>query len=77
MFIVIETQTDASGNSITVLENNSIPTYASEEEALNKFYIVCSYAVTAHLPKHAVTVMTEEHQIVKSEIFKYPRTEGE
>lgn len=72
-YLVIETQTFSDGHSATVLNNNAIPTYENLDEALNKFFSVCAYAAIAHLPKHSVTLMTDEHVILKGpEIFRYP-----
>ena len=76
-YIVIESQTNAEGATVTVLENGTIPTYSTLEAALNKFFTICAYAAIAHLYEHAVTILTEDHRIVKHEVFNYTEPQNE
>lgn len=67
MYIVLEIQEEQDGRT-RVLE----PAFFEEkEDALQKYYIVLSYAVKSELAKHTAMIVTPDGQVFKSECYMF------
>ena len=74
MYIALEIQEEQDGTT-RVLE----PAYfEKKEDALQKYYIVLSYAVKSELAKHTAMVITPDGQVYKCECYMHtPEPEPE
>lgn len=67
MYIVLELQEEQDGTT-RVLE----PAYFETiEEALQKYYIVLSYAVRSDLARHSAMILTSDSTVIKSECYTH------
>lgn len=73
MYIVLEIQEEQDG-TMRVLE----PAYYSDKaDALQKFYIILSYAVKSELTYHTAMILTPDGQVFKSECYMHSAPEPE
>lgn len=63
-YTVIENQLRLDGSYGLLYDH-----FADYQSALAKFYTVCAAAATSGIPYHAAMVISDNGQIVKSEIF--------
>lgn len=74
MYIVLEIQEEQDGRT-RVLEPAF---FEQKEDALQKYYIVLSYAVKSELAKHTAMIITPDGQVFKSECYMFtPEPEPE
>lgn len=74
MYIVLEIQEEQDGRT-RVLEPAF---YEDKADALQKYYIVLSYAVKSELAKHTAMIVTPDGQVFKSECYMFtPEPEPE
>lgn len=67
MYIVLEIQQEYDGTT-RVLEPAY---YLDKADALQKFYIVLSYAVKSELAYHTAMIVTPDGQVFKSECYMH------
>ena len=67
MYIVLEIQEEQDGTT-RVLEPAF---FEKKEDALQKYYIVLSYAVKSELAKHTAMIITPDGQVYKSECYMF------
>lgn len=65
MYIVLEIQEEKDG-TVRVLEPAY---YEAKEDALQKYYVVLSYAVKSELMRHTAMILTTDGQVYKSECY--------
>ena len=71
MYIVLEIQEEFSGTA-RVLEPAF---YENKDDALQKYYIVLSYAVKSELAKHTAMIITPDGQVFKCECYMHDEPE--
>lgn len=67
MYIVFEIQEDPDG-TVRVLEP---AIYETLEKALQKYYVILSYAVISDLVRHSAMVVTSDGTVIKSECYTH------
>lgn len=66
MYIVLEIQKNENG-TVGIISTQ----YESREEALQKYYQICSYAVVSKVQKHSAMIVTDDAMVFKSECFNH------
>ena len=72
IYIVTEIQTNTD-NTVTVLTNN----FTDRQDAESKYHYVLSFAAKSTLPVHAVSIQTNEGQVVEYKYYKHAQPEPE
>ena len=67
MYIVFEIQEDQDGTT-RVLEP---AVFDSLDKALQKYYVVLSYAVISELARHSAMVVATDGTVIKSECYQH------
>lgn len=67
MYIVIEFQTDASGNVSTLVTQHS-----TRAEAESKYYTVLAYAAISSVPLHAAMLCFANGKHLMSQAYEHP-----
>lgn len=66
MYIVIEMQTDAENNVATIVD-----TFATQNEADSKFFLILSSAAVSTVPIHAATILRNDGRMVRFESYNH------
>lgn len=70
MYIVIEIQTNASGEVATIVN-----TYPSQAQADSKYYSILSAAALSTVPVHSAVILTNEGRMVRFESYTHGEVE--
>ena len=72
MFIVIEMQTDSENNVATIVD-----TYATQNEADSKFFLILSAAAVSSVPLHAAAILRNDGRMVRFESYNHQPDQNE
>ena len=72
IYIVTEIQTNTD-NTVGILTNY----FADRNEAESKYHYVLSFAAKSTLPVHAVSIQTNEGQVIEYKYYKHAQPEPE